>query len=246
MIKQFLKLAVTEFKLTLREPLAVFFGFAFPVLFLFLTMEIFIPADAPKEIVVNYIVPPLMVLVIASTAIFGVPMTIVGYREIKFFKRLRATPLNPLVLLGSLGIANFIVTILGILLLVLGGKLFYQARFDGNLLIFSSGFLLGFLSLISMGFIIVSVGRTVRRTIVTSNIIFLPTMFFSGVFVPLDMLPDWTANYISPFMPMTYAVKLLQGLWLGEPLVDFAKEMIFLLGFLVLGLAISAKTFRWE
>ncbi len=246
MIKQFSKLVVTEFKLFLREPEAVLFGFVFPLFFLFLVMEIFIPEYPPKEIIVNYIVPPLMLLVIASTAIFGLPATIVAYREIKFFKRLKATPVSPFVVLGSLGTANFIVTFLGILLLVLAGMLIYQARFDGNVLIFSSGFLLSFLSLVSMGLIIASICRTTRKAIAVSNIVFYPMMFFSGVFTPLDMLPDWIARYVSPFIPITYAVELLQGLWLGDPLLDFSKEVIILLGFLILGLVISAKTFRWE
>lgn len=71
-------------------------------------------------------------------------------------------------------------------------------------------------------------------------------MFFSGVFVPLDRLPEWIRSYISPFLPVTYAVELLQGLWLGTPPGEFMLEIIILLGFLCLGLLIAVRTFRWE
>jgi ABC-2 type transport system permease protein len=244
--KQFVKLILTELKLFWREPIALFFTFIFPVFFLFLTMEIFIPADAPKEIVINYVTPCLMVLIIASTAIYGVPQTIVSYRQIKFLKRLKGSPVTPLTILGSLGLANFIVTILGIAPLAVTAMLVYDASLAGSLISFLAGFVLAFLSLAAIFLFIPAVARSERAAIAISKIIFFPVMFFSGVFVPLDMLPDWIARYISPFLPVTYAVELLQGLWLGTPLADLAREAFILLGILCLGLVIAARTFRWE
>lgn len=82
MTKQFLKLAFTEFKLFMREPEAVFFTFIFSLFFLFLIMEVFIPEDAPRQ-VINDILPALIVMIIATIAITGVPQTIVSYRRMK-------------------------------------------------------------------------------------------------------------------------------------------------------------------
>ncbi|MCL0090351.1 hypothetical protein M1O54_08435, partial [Dehalococcoidia bacterium] len=65
-LRQFVKLTSTELRLFQREPIAVLFTFIVPVFFLFLTMEVFIPGDAPREIVINYVTPSLMVLIIAS------------------------------------------------------------------------------------------------------------------------------------------------------------------------------------
>lgn len=175
-------------------------------------MEVFIPPDALKAIVINYTLPALMVLSITLTAIFGLPATIVAYRETKFFKRLKATPVSPVVVLGGLGIANFIMTLIGLLLLVIGGNILYQAQFEGNIIVFFSGFLLSLFSLISMGLVIVSLCRTVRKTTIVSEIVFFPMMFFSGVFVPINQFPGWISNYNSPFIPLTHSVKLLQGL----------------------------------
>lgn len=246
-MKQFSKLVFAELKLILREPEAVGSIFILPLFFLFLVMEIFIPlGDVPQEIAINNVVPSLIVLTIASTAIYSIPISIASYREIKFFKRLKATPVTPSVILGGIGIANVIITILGILLLIIGGKLVYQAEFGGGILASLVGFMLIFLSFISLFLIIAGICRTSRSASAISMLIYIPMMFFSGVFVPLEMLPDWIASYITPFIPATYAVELLQGLWLGNPLFDYSKEIILLFGFLILGLIISAKTFRWE
>jgi ABC-2 type transport system permease protein len=246
LLRQFFKLTSTELRLFGREPIALFFTFVFPVFFLFLTMEVFVPAEAPKEIVINHVTPSLMVLIISSTAIFGVPATIVSYRQIKFLKRLKGSPATPLTIMGGFGLANFIVTLLGIALLALVAVLVYGAALAGSLLAFLGGFVLAFLSLAAIFLFIPAVARSERTANAIAQIIYFPVMFFSGVLVPLDRLPDWIAHYISPYIPVTYAVELLQGLWLGAGLADLSGEMLILLGVLLLGVAIAARTFRWE
>ena len=47
-------------------------------------------------------------------------------------------------------------------------------------------------------------------------------------------------------MPLSYVVDLLQGLWFGEPWGQHLIEVAVLLGMLLVGVAVSAKTFRWE
>ncbi|MCL0103765.1 ABC transporter permease [Dehalococcoidia bacterium] len=243
--RQFVKLTSTELRLFRREPEALFFTFIFPVFFLFLTMEVFIPGDVPRE-VINQVSPSLMVLIIASTAIYGVPLTIVHYRKIKFLKRLKGSPVTPVTILASLALSNFIVTVLGIALLAVVAVLVYDANLAGSLLSFLAGFVLAFLSLAAIFLFIPAVARSERMASAISQIIFFPVMFFSGVFIPLDMLPDWIARYISPYLPVTHAVELMQGLWLGIPLPDLTTEVFILLGILCLGLVIAARTFRWE
>ncbi|MCL0084150.1 ABC transporter permease [Dehalococcoidia bacterium] len=245
-LRQSVKLISTELKLFRREPIPMFFTFIFPVFFLFLTMEVFIPGEAPKAIVINYVAPSLMVLIIASTAIHGVPLTIVSYRNIKFLKRLTGSPVTPVTILGSLALADFIVTVLGIALLAVVAVLVYDANLAGSLLSFLAGFVLAFLSLAAIFLFIPAVARSPRTASAISSITFFPMMFFSGVFIPLAMLPDWIARYISPFIPITHAVELMQGLWQGIPLLDLTREVLILLGILCLGLVIAARTFRWE
>jgi ABC-2 type transport system permease protein len=241
-------MGLTSAELTLfgREPIALFFTFIFPVFMLFMIMEVFVPPEAPMEIVINQVTPSLMTLIISSTAIFSVPMTMVSYRQVKFLKRLKGSPVTPLTILGSFGLANFTVTLLGIGLLAIVAMLIYGAVLAGSLVSFLGGFVLAFLSLAAIFLFIPAVAGSERVAIAISQITFFPVMFFSGVFVPLDRLPDWITRSISPFIPVTYAVELLQGLWMGAPLADLTREMLILLGVLFLGLVIAVRTFRWE
>ena len=87
-LKQLSWLTANELMLFWRTPIAMFFTLMFPVAVLVLSMEVFIPADAPKELVVNHVAPSLLVLIMSSTAIYAVPGTIASYRQSKFLKRL--------------------------------------------------------------------------------------------------------------------------------------------------------------
>lgn len=244
--RQVMKLSLSELRLFRREPEALFFTFIIPVFFLFLIMEVFLPAEAPKAIAVNHVAPALMVLVIAGTAIYSVPQTIVSYRKIKYLKRLKGAPVTPITVLTSLAMSDFAVTALGIG--VLGGVavLVYGASLTGSLLSFLAGFMLAFLSLAAFFLFIPAVARSPRAASAIGMAIYMPVMFFSGVWVPLEMLPDWIARNVSPFLPVTHAVELMQGLWLGTPMLDLTGEVLILLGLLGLGLVIAAATFRWE
>ena len=102
------------------------------------------------------------------------------------------------------------------------------------------------MSLAAIFLFIPAVARSPRSASAIGMFIYFPVMFFSGVLMPLDMLPDWIARYISPFIPVTHAVELMQGLWLGTPLAELTTEVLILVGNLCLGLIIAARTFRWE
>ena len=51
---------------------------------------------------------------------------------------------------------------------------------------------------------------------------------------------------VSAFLPLTYVVNLLRGLWIGQPWGDHLLDVGVLAGMLLLGVIVSVKTFRWE
>ena len=46
-------------------------------------------------------------------------------------------------------------------------------------------------------------------------VIFYPMMFLSGAGMPLEILPA-SIRRVSEFLPLTYAARLLRGLWFGD------------------------------
>jgi ABC-2 type transport system permease protein len=86
---------------------------------------------------------------------------------------------------------------------------------------------------------------TARTAQVVGMVVLYPMLFLSGAGFPRELLPDAILK-ISTFLPLTYVVTLLSGLWIGDPWSQHLTEVVVLAGMLVLGLIISVKTFRWE
>jgi ABC-2 type transport system permease protein len=135
--------------------------------------------------------------------------------------------------------------IIGMLLLILAGKLVYNLRFDGNALNVTLAFVLSSLSFFSLGFVLASIMPNARTAQVVGMVIFYPMLFLSGAGMPLEILPQTVRN-LSKFLPLTHVVTLLRGLWTGEVWSQHITEVWVLLAVLAAGVLISAKTFRWE
>ena len=133
----------------------------------------------------------------------------------------------------------------GVVLLFLVGKLVYNARFDGNILGVLAGFTICALSFFAFGYLIASLSPTARTAQISGMIIAFPLMFLSGAAIPLEVLPEKVTS-VSKYLPLYHVVTFMRGLWAGDSWADHWIEIIVLMGLLVVGTAVSVKTFRWE
>lgn len=148
-MKSLWKMTWVETKLFLREPVGAFFTLIFPLMMLFLFGSIY--GNEPSQYFNGYgtidiSVPAYTAMIIATTGLMGLIITITTYREKGVLRRLRTTPLRPLVVLAAQVIVLFLMTLFGMILLVIAGKLVYNMRFEGNILSVLAGFVLSSLS----------------------------------------------------------------------------------------------------
>jgi ABC-2 type transport system permease protein len=118
-------------------------------------------------------------------------------------------------------------------------------RFEGNSFSMLGGFVLGSLSFFGIGFILAGMLPTARTAQVVAMVLVYPMLIFSGAAWPRELMPG-TIQKISAFMPLTYVVNLLRGLWAGQSWGDHLLDVGVLIGMLMVGIIVSAKTFRWE
>lgn len=52
--------------------------------------------------IINYVLPNLMLMIVAITAFVSLPIITVEYRQTRFFKRLRANPVSSSTILATL------------------------------------------------------------------------------------------------------------------------------------------------
>jgi ABC-2 type transport system permease protein len=184
-------------------------------------------------------------MVIGITGMMGITITMATYREKGILRRLRTTPVSPLVVLAAQVVVVFTMTALGTLLLVVAGMLVYDVRVEGNILSIASGFILSSLSFFSIGFILAGTMPTARTAQIIAMVLLYPMLIFSGAAWPRELMPA-AVQKVAAFLPLTYVVNLLGGLWRGSSWMNHLYDIGVLAGMLLLGVIVTARTFRWE
>ncbi|WKZ36774.1 MAG: ABC transporter permease [Anaerolineales bacterium] len=247
-IRALQKLVIAQVRLSLRDPMGVFFILLFaPLLLIFMG---FIFGNEPDPMsggrgALDVFLPSYAAIVIAVVGLMSVSVETTGRREAGVLRRFRATPLRPLTYILGDVLTHFAMTILGIFLLFLLGVTVYKVRFDGSPLPLIMGICLSTAAFISLGFVLASLAPNPRTATIIGNVLLFPMMALSGTTFPLELMPEAVRN-TSRFVPMTHVVTLLRGLWFGETFGEHLMEVAVLGGIIIMGTIIATWTFRWE
>lgn len=248
-MKSLVKMTWMESKLFLREPASAFFTLIFPLMMLFIYGMIFsnapIPGSGNRQDAIGNLIPSFTAMSIGIVGLMPVTITLATYRENGILHRLRTTPVSPLVVMVAQVTVVFIMTVLGVILLVAAGMLIYHVQFTGNALSILAGFVFSSLSFFGMGFILASIMPTARTAQIVGMVLLYPMLILSGAGWPRELMPGAVVK-ISEFLPLTYVVNLLRGLWIGETWGQHGMDIIVLLVMMVAGAFVSVKLFRWE
>jgi ABC-2 type transport system permease protein len=142
-------------------------------------------------------------------------------------------------------LVKLLFTSLSLVLMVAAGRRLYPVTMDLHLASFALALLVATLSIISIGFVIVSIVPTARFAQPIGSVILYPMLAISGIFAPVESLPDgW--REIAGVLPFTHAVSLLRGAWAGESWLDHLGNLGVLGLTIVISTVVSAKIFRWE
>lgn len=248
-MKSLLKMTWVEAKLFLREPVSAFFTLIFPLMMLFIFGTIYgtkpVPGTDSTESAISALIPAFTGMVIGIVGLMPVTITMATYRENGILRRLRTTPVGPLIIMVAQVIVIFAMTGLGVLLLMIAGRLVYNVRFAGNALSLAGGFIFCSLSIFGIGFILAGIMPNARTAQIVAMVLMYPMLILSGAGWPRELMPA-TIQKISSFLPLTYVVNLLRGLWFGENLGQHLVDVGVLSVVLIAGILIAVRTFRWE
>lgn len=247
-MRAFIKLTLTHLKLYIREPVAFFFTIVYAPLMLILFGSIY--GNQPQTIfggrgTMDVSVPAYVALIIVTVGLMSVPISTANYREAGVLRRFRVTPLSPWVYMAAEILQFYLMSLAGVILLALVGALMYHVRLDGSLLAVWLGYNLSVLSMFAMGYLLAGLSPSARVAQALGMALAFPMMFLSGATIPLQVMPQSIQN-LARWIPLTYVVQLIQGLWFGEAWSSLVRPMAVLAG-VGLGCALlAARTFRWD
>lgn len=246
--KAVLEMTRIEFKASLRNFVNIFFVLIFPSLMLLIFGGIY--GNTPQPMFNGYgtldiSLPAYSVIIVAVTGLMNLPVTLATYREKKVLKRYMATPISPSYLIISQLIVNFVLSIIGMVIMLIFGFVVFDLQFLGDFWIVAFAYILSLFASFSLGFMIASLTGNMKAATAVANIIYFPMLFLTGATIPLEIMPD-TMKQIAKALPFTYAVELLKGVWLGGALSEYGTQIAVLAAVMVAGITISIFTFRWE
>jgi ABC-2 type transport system permease protein len=246
-LRGFWKLTWVEAKIFAREPMGFIGTLLTPVIVFLIAGKALGGRSAMRLPAVDLPFNPaiLAALVIALGAVQSLVAIIAIYREGGILKRLRATPLSPVTILGAHVVVKLCFTVIGLVLLLLAGRRLFPGVMEVNVFSFGAAVLLSTFSILSLGFVIASVVPTARFAQPIGAIVLYPMLALSGLFFPLELMPR-ALRAFAYLLPTTHAVGLLQGVW---DATGWSAHWVNAAALLVLFIAYSAlatRVFRWE
>ncbi|MGW4058889.1 ABC transporter permease [Amycolatopsis sp. NPDC004747] len=241
----FTKITATEAKIFLRTPVTAIAGLLLPSVLL-LAIGAIPGMTEPSEKAGGYRfidawVPSLIVITLAMLALQSIPAAVATYREQGVLRRLATTPVHPANLLVAQLVIHVAVALAGIALVLGAGRVVYDVPLPEHPLMFAVTLLLGVVSTFSLGLITASVAGTAKSAGALAMVVFIPIMFFGGVYLPRPLLPS-VLQRIGDYLPP--GSQALQDTWVGPGVQPL--QLAALAAFAVLGTALAARLFRWE
>ena len=194
---------------------------------------------------VSFFVPSILAMALMQLGIFAA-IPLVQQREKLILKRLNATPLPRWTLVGSNVVVRLIIAAAQTLIILGIGTALLGVQVNGNPLVIAGFVVLGALTFTSIGYVIASFARTEEAANGMTSIVQFPLMFLSGIFFPLEVMPEWLRG-VATFMPLTYLGDALRQTMVGgAPFMPLGVDALVLAGWLVVTLGVSARFFRWQ
>jgi ABC-2 type transport system permease protein len=240
MMKALIASTILEIKMFFRDFSSAFFTIVLPVFMLVLLgstignepTRYFSIASQNGELIqlgfIDHIVPALIYLIMVMTGIMILPVNIAHYREGKILKRMKTTPVSPVVILLSQAITMIIVTLIGSTLVLLVAMISYDINIVGNIGSILIALTIGLIMNFSIGIFIASTIKSQRRAQVVSNLIYYPMMVFSGSLIPIKLMPPLIQKVVN-VLPGKHAMELISLVWHDADARLFATFLPFLL-----------------
>jgi len=247
-MKGLLKLSWIETKIFLREPMGVIGSLVIPVLlFVFVGRAMrFSARGTPIPISrLPFNITILTAILIALGAVQSLVAIMAIYREGGILKRLRATPLSPITILGSHVVVKLGFTLVALILMIFAGRRVLPGAMPVNPVGFIAAVLLGTTSILSLGFVMASLVRSARFAQALGAALTYVMLALSGVFFSIDRLPRGL-QLIAYALPTTHAVALMRAIWGGAAWSAQLATLGALALIFALCIGFSARWFRWE
>ena len=194
----------------------------------------------------DFLLPGIMAFMLMNLSIAGSGFNVVEFRRKGILKRLFVTPIKPIDFVSAIVVARMII-VLGQLTAIFGfALLILDAHIVGSIMHLYLVIIIGILMFLTLGFSIGSLAKTQESVGILASIFIYPQLVMSGVFFPLETLPEYIQP-IAKILPLTLVADAMRsiasdGLTLFQTYLDLVGIGIWA----VIGTLVSTKLFVWK
>jgi len=238
-MKMLTMLALTETRLLLREPLAFFWGVAFPMVLL--TVMGLSAGHIDGVSLVTIYEPIVIAFISVAFGVQGIPVQIAGYRQGRILRRLATTPAGPARVVGAQLIVSLSVIFTATAGVLAVGRLGFGVPLPRQPFGFALVVVLSAAAMVALGLLIGAFAPTARTAGAAGTVLFFPLMYFAGLWTPQLSA---AARHIGQFTPLGAATQALGVAMTGGWPHPAALAVLGACTLVCAGLA--ARFFRWE
>lgn len=238
-------------KIFWRNPMSVFFTVIQPLIFLVIFVSVFgndttlVAGHLIKRS--TYYVPGILAMAMVTATFFNLTISLTRMRESGILKRLRSTPLPPwMFVAGRVGTSLVVAALLVVLLAGIGRLVYGVALPSHTLPGVVLALVVGACAFSCMAFAITSFVPSVDAAAPIVNVIVLPLLFISGIFIPQDEIPEGMREVAGLFPIKHLFEALLTGFDPATTGSAFSwNDLAVIAAWGLVGLAVALRRFRW-
>jgi len=235
-----------------RNPIAAFFTFFFPLMFMIIFNVLFGGTSriggASGLRVADFYTPAVITFGVITATYTNIAMMITGARDLGILKRMRGTPLPPWAFMAGRILHSVLLAFLLVVIVAAFGALFYSVHLPWDrlpALILTLAIASG--SFCALGLAIAGLVPNADSAPAIVQFSVLPLNFISNVFVDMRGAPAWI-NTVSEIFPIRHFADALMGIW--NPLTSgsgfYWGDLAVIAAWGVCGVLVAMRTFTWE
>lgn len=197
----------------------------------------------------DFFLPGMLGFSMLSAGVFGTAFIFFNLKQTLVLKRFFATPVRRINIILAEASSRLVLQMIAASIIIVVGYFAFDFTLVKGFSTFFQMLILCFFGLViflGMGFVISSIAKSESLIPPLANMITMPQLLLSGVFLSTSNFPDWLQP-ICNALPLTQLNNGLRDIaFQGKSLLELWEPILILTVWGILVYALAVKVFRWE
>lgn len=192
----------------------------------------------------SFMIPAMMGIVVTMLSCFLPALSVVMEKEKGTLEQMNVTPVTRTAFILAKLLPLWGLFLMAFTLALLISRIGWGIVPQGSLVLLYGVVFLGILAMSTLGIIVSNLCDTLQQAIFVMLFFAMFFILLGGLFTPIYSMPQW-AQAITCFNPVRYFIEALRSIVLkGSTFADILPNVLALLGFFLLFLLLSVKTYK--